>query len=76
MNVFVEAELLTDLRYFLVAAIFFPGSHYKDIKGRPLTRAQAAFLNNIDRTGIVNPRVPLLGADACYFLNTGLEYRF
>lgn len=76
VNVFVEAELLTDLRYFLVAAIFFPGSHYKDIKGRPLTRAQAAFLNNIDRTGIVNPRVPLLGADACYFLNTGLEYRF
>lgn len=76
LNVFIEAELLTDLRFFTVAAIFIPGTHYKDIKGRPLTRAQAAYLDNLDKTGIVNARVPLLGADKCYFLNTGLEYRF
>lgn len=76
LNLFMEAELLTDLRFFTVAAIFVPGSHFKDIKGRPLTRAQASFLDNIDKTGIVNVRVPLLGNDNCYFLNTGLEYRF
>ena len=76
MNIFLEAELLTDLRFFTTAAIFFPGSHYRDIKGRPLSKAQQTFLDNIDETGIINNRVPLLGTDKSYFINFGLEYRF
>ncbi len=76
INGFLEAELLPDLRFFTVASIFLPGSHYRDIKGRPLNRAQQAFLDNLDKTGIVNDRVALLGDDKSYFINVGLEYRF
>lgn len=76
INAFIEAELLPDLRYFIIAALFLPGSFYRDIKGRPLSRAQQSFLDNRDKTGIVNSRVPLVGADKSFYLNTGLEYRF
>ena len=76
INLFAEAELLTDLRLFSVSSFFFPGGHYKDIKGRPLNRDQLNFLKNQDQTGILNNRVPLLGNDASFFFNVGLEYRF
>ncbi|MBA3752023.1 hypothetical protein H0X06_04480 [Candidatus Dependentiae bacterium] len=75
-NVFIEAQLIEDLRFFTIAALFFPGSHYRDIRGRPLSKAQQSFLDNVDKTGIINNRVPLLGADKSYFVNMGLEYRF
>lgn len=76
LNIFIEAELLPDLRFFTIGALFIPGNHYRDIKGRPLNRAQQAFLDNLDRTGIINDRVPLLGDDKSYFCNLGFEYRF
>ncbi len=76
INAFVEAELLPDLRFFTTAAIFFPGSFYRDIKGRPLNKAQQTFLDNEDVTGVINSRVPLVGFDKSYFINMGLEYRF
>lgn len=76
LNIFVEAELLEDLRFFTVASIFLPGSHYRDIKGRPLTPGQSAYLDSVDRIGIINDRQPFLGDDKSYFLNWGFEYRF
>ncbi len=76
LNIFIDAELLPDLKLYSVSALFFPGSHYKDIKGRPLNRAQKDFIENIGKTGIVNDRVPLLGDDTSYFFNIGLQYSF
>lgn len=76
INTFIEAELLQDLRLFFIGAVFLPGGHYRDIAGRPLNKAQRAFLDNLDVTGIINDRVPLLGHDPSYFINGGLEYRF
>lgn len=76
VNVFMEAELIEDLKFFFVGAIFFPGGHYDDIKGLPLNKSQQTFLDNLDVTGIVNDRVPLLGNDPAFFANAGLEYKF
>lgn len=76
LNIFVEAEVLQGLYFYCVGAVFFPGSHFKDVKGRPLNKAQQTFLDNLDRTGIVNDRVPLLGNDESYFANLGFEYKF
>jgi len=76
LNIFIEAELLQDLKFYTVDAIFFPGSHYKDIKGRPLNRAQKDFIDNLGKPGIINNRIPLLGDDTSYFFNVGLQYTF
>ena len=76
LNIFIEAELITDLKFYSESAIFLPGSHYEDIEGRPLNRAQKAFLDNRDKTGIVNDRTPLLGNDKSFFFRVGLEYVF
>ena len=76
LNIFIEAELIEDLRFFTVASIFLPGSHYRDIKGRPLTPGQSAYLDSVDKIGIINDRQPFLGDDKAYFLNWGFEYRF
>ncbi len=76
LNIFIEATLLPDLKFYSISSIFFPGNHFRDIKGRPLNKAQQAFLDNLDKTGIVNDRVPLLGDDKSYFFNVGLEYIF
>ena len=75
-NVFIEAMLIEDLKLITVAGVFFPGAHFRDIQGRPLTRDQREFLNNVDVSGIQNDRVPLLGSDKAYFINVALEYRF
>lgn len=76
LNIFIEAELLQDLKFYSVNAVFFPGNHYQDIKGRPLSRAQKSFIENLGKTGIINDRVPLLGNDISYFFNMGLQYSF
>jgi hypothetical protein len=76
LNIFIEAELLPDLKFYSVNAIFIPGSHYKDIKGRPLDKSQKDFIENLRKPGIVNNRVPLLGNDTSYFFNMGLQYSF
>lgn len=76
LNAFVEAELIEGLNFFSVGALFFPGQHFKDIKGIPLNRAQKEFLENRDKKGIINEHTPLLGDDNAFFLNVGLEYKF
>ncbi len=75
-NIFVESELLPDLKFYAIGSIFVPGNHYRDIKGRPLNKAQLSFIDNLDKTGIINDRVPLLGDDNSYFCNMGLMYTF
>lgn len=76
LNVFVESEPIDGLKFFGVCSVFLPGTFYKDVKGRPLDRAQRTFIDNQNVTGIINTWVPLLGDDAAYFANAGCEYKF
>ena len=75
-NIFIEAELLPDLKFFSIGSIFVPGAHYRDIKGRPLNKAQKSFIDNRDKTGITNDHVPLLDEDNSSFCNIRLMYSF
>ena len=78
LNLFVEAEILPDLRFFGVSALFLPGTLYKDIKGRPLNKAQQTYLSKAqsDNSEGTVEYVPTLGNDPSYTLNMGFEYRF
>lgn len=75
-NIFIESQLVDGLKFFAISAVYFPGQHYKDIKGIPLSRAQQVYLDNKDKSGIVNSRIPATGHDIAYFSNVGLEYKF
>ncbi|MBI2775553.1 hypothetical protein HYX58_06090 [Candidatus Dependentiae bacterium] len=76
INTFIDVELIKDLKGFLVGSVFFPGAHYKDIKGTPLSKDQLKILDNVDVTGITDDKLPLLGVDTAFTLNVGLEYRY
>ena len=76
LNTFIDAELIEDLRFYSIWAVFIPGGYYKDLAGLPFTRAQAQFIENKNVPDIINDRVTLLGHDPSYFINIGLEYRY
>ncbi len=75
-NVFAHYMVLKDLKLFCVASVFSPGTHYRDIKGKPLTADQKRLLDLLDRTGFSQDRIPNLGDDPSYTFNLGLEFRF
>lgn len=75
-NVFFNVEPVKDLRFFKKLGIFFPGQHYTDVKGRPISIAQQEFLDRKDRTGVVVGREPLLGDDISFATSFGFEYIF
>ncbi len=76
LNVFMDYMVLKDLKIFFVGSVFFPGEHYRDIKGKPLTASQQALLDRLDRTGFDDDRIPNLGDDPAYTFNLGLEFKF
>jgi hypothetical protein len=76
LNLFVDFFLLRDLKTFFVTSLFIPGTHFTDIKGRPLNKDQEAELDNLDRTGSVVDRIPNIGDDIAYTFNLGLEFKF
>jgi len=77
MNVFVDYDIVKNLKIFGVISTFIPGTFYSDIKGR-----RAAFKNFIeselgdDATGYTKDEIPRYGDDIAWTLNIGLEYRF
>ncbi len=75
-NIFLEALMFQDTKFFVTAGVFIPGTYYDDIKGRPLNRDQQKMLDALDQSGINVNKVPLLGADTAWFINTGLTCRF
>lgn len=75
INTFMDWYFYKCLRGYAIASVFFPGQHYKDIKGTPLSKAQARILAEADTTGFTEP-LPLLSHDAVYSLNIGVEYRY
>ena len=75
-DVFFKYNLLKDLQLFFVASAFFPGTHYRDIQGKPLTSDQDKALDALDQTGFSKDQLPNLGHDIAYTFNAGLEFKF
>lgn len=76
LNAFMHCMVLKDLKLFFVGSVFFPGSHYRDVLGKPLSADQKRALDRLDRTGFDMDRVPNLGDDTAYTFNLGLEFKF
>jgi hypothetical protein len=76
INMFSYVYLMKNLKAFSVVSFFIPGSHYTDIRGKPLSRGQAEELEDIDITADVNAPLPNIGTDIAISLNFGLEYSF
>jgi len=76
INVYAEKELLTDLKIYAVWAIFMPGRHFDDVRGKPLNASQWALLDRLDRTGYNEDRIPNLGRDNAIIVNLGFDYKF
>jgi len=75
-NIFVDFYPVQALRMYFVASIFFPGTHYRDVRGLPLNAEQSAILDQLDETGFSSDRLPNLGDDLAYTLNLGIEFKF
>ena len=71
LNVLAELEFYKSCTFFLVGALFLPGSHYKQMKGIPLTDDQIRFVKQKE-----GPCEPLLGSDTACLINFGLNIAF
>jgi hypothetical protein len=76
LNLFAHYMVLKDLKLFFIGGVFFPGTHYRDIKGKPLNATQKELLDRLDVTGFSADRIPNLGDDVSYVGNIGLEFKF
>jgi len=76
-NIFAEAQLLKQLRGFLVTGFFLPGDHFFDTRGKPLNADQVEALNNPGCDGLFGYNsVPLLDTHTGFLFNIGMEYAF
>lgn len=76
-NVFADIMLAQDFKMFFVGALFFPGSYYDDIKGKPITKEQQKAIERRNKTGAFSgERVLFSDNHVAFFMNLGLEYRF
>jgi len=76
MNIFSHIYLVKDMKLYVIGSIFFPGTHYRDIKGKPITADQARALAAIDTSNGDFTRVPNIGDNSAYTLNIGIDFRF
>ncbi len=74
-NFFGDIMLMQDFKLFFVGALFFPGSYYDDIKGKPITKEQQKAIERFNRTGDKG-RILFSSNHVAFFMNLGLEYRF
>jgi hypothetical protein len=76
-GLFINYNLLKDLKLFWVSSLFFPGSHYKDRMGTPVnTQDQLDDVDSEDPTGYTQDRIAKQGANVAYTFNLGLIYSF
>ncbi len=75
-NLFLEYYLFRDMKLFCTSSIFIPGTHFTDIKGRPLNKEQAAELDSLDVTGAIDVRIPNIGNNVAYTFNLGVQFKF
>ncbi len=75
MNLYIDYNVVKNLKLFTVASVFVPGTFFSDIKGR-----RAAYDANSeqgdDATGFVSDTIPKYGDSTAWTLNFGAEYRF
>lgn len=87
INLFLEAKTAPGLTFWTTLAILVPGTHYEDVAGLPLSKAEYQYLNQFNDTGEEDPdddprigqRVtwtPILGNDSAWFIDCGFDYRF
>ena len=76
LNIFAHWMVMRDLKLYFVGSVFFPGAHYRGIRGKPLNASQQKQLDKLDRTGFDEDRVPNIGDDTAYHFNLGMEYKF
>src|SRR5207302_4737684 len=48
LNLFIDYYVFKNVRLFCVSSVFIPGSHFTDIKGRPLDKDQDKELDALD----------------------------
>lgn len=76
INTFIRYDLVKNLRFFTTIALFIPGGHYSDIKGKPLNAEQNKKLDELDLTGDLNAAIPNLGNKTAFTINAGFEFKF
>ena len=76
LNTFLEKTLLYSLNIGIVASLFIPGSHFEDVKGKPINKEQKRRIDSLDRTGYELDCIPNIGTDTAFAFNIYFEYRF
>ncbi len=76
LNLFSHYMLFESLRLYFVGSVFFPGTFYSDIRGKPLNQTEKDLLDALDTTGFDLDRLPNLGSDTAYTFNIGLDFKF
>jgi len=71
LNLFFDIFPIDCMKFSLITALFFPGGHFRDVKGIPTSSDQFKLLKS--GTSVANRTV---GDSTAYFLNARLEYRF
>lgn len=77
LNAFFDFKLLKKaLKVFGVGALFLPGQHYRDIKGKPQNAKEALALEKKINNGVPVDTNLVLGDSQAWAVNVGLEYTF
>jgi hypothetical protein len=75
LNLYLDYNVVKNLKLFVVTSFFIPGTFFSDIEGR-----RAAFdldqEQGDDATGFAADTIPKYGHSTAYTLNIGAEYRF
>lgn len=74
-NTFLVVGLAEDVTMKFSGAVFAPGKHYKDIKGKPFNSAQRKALSSANKTSIPS-NLPVISDDRAYSFTMGLTYEF
>jgi len=76
LNTFISYYPIDSLKCFAIGSVFFPGAHFRDIKGKPLDDAQKRLLERLDRKGLNANLIPNIGDNIAYTINFGMEFAF
>lgn len=78
LNLFWEVLVSKNVNLWGVVCCFVPGTHYDDVQGRPLSRAEREYLDQRDPTGVPlgANKVPILGNNTAWVINAGFDFRF
>jgi hypothetical protein len=75
LNTFLSYYPFASLKCFAIGSVFFPGQHFKDIKGKPLDDAQKRALDKF-KINFDPKSLPNVGDDIAYTINIGMEFAF